>query len=298
MGWDPNPCGVLELHVSTSAHPNGHTWVAPGRRVLESAIHGFMCLFLGAAVVSLWLEGSLPCKECQENGVFPQWKLFLVQLLQGEAALGLSSAWHYPDFRIIHIYLLWAPGLTDPRARIAGWSWNSVLPMDPTVPGTSIPCQGRQRQPQVPAVPGGTWLSVSPVPACPTGIIPRAQQLWENLPWKVLTTPGVSGAHRTSPSWAGAAFQPLLGGTRAGMGMGEHPGPHHCLVPGFSWECSLAQAQQGKSPSWKIPEPCRAPCAQISWHRAAQNPKQDISDPKHSRRSLWMLVEVLAEQFR
>lgn len=76
---------------SVSPRPNGLTWQEKSWNLPSI---GFIYPFLGFAVVSLCLEGSLPCKKSQKKGVFPQWNPFLVQLMQREASLGLSSVWH------------------------------------------------------------------------------------------------------------------------------------------------------------------------------------------------------------
>lgn len=52
-----------------SCAPRPHGWHLAGE-VLQSAMHGFIYPFFVVAVVSLWLEGSLPCKKSQENEVF------------------------------------------------------------------------------------------------------------------------------------------------------------------------------------------------------------------------------------
>lgn len=125
------------------------------------------------------LEGFLPCKKCQEKAVFPQWKLFLVQLLQGKAALGLGSAWHrdYSDLSAVDSRLDKSTS-KDCRLELEfcfHWSlWHGscrTRDIHPTVPGTSIP-------------PESVPLSQRDHSQSPRA--PFHSHSGKNLPWKVL----------------------------------------------------------------------------------------------------------------
>lgn len=163
-------------------------------------------------------------------------------------------------------------------------------------------------QPQIPACARGDTAECPPVPACSRGIIPRAQQLhpialegFEPL-W--------SSQDITQVGWS--SFPAPLRKHQDWMGMGQHlllprASPFPCSRCYLGVQPGWAQAQHPKvlqreqipsgesqaGESQQLP-PCRAPSAQSSWHRQ----HRDISNPNHSRRSLWVLVEVLAEQFR
>lgn len=105
-----------------------------------------------------------------------------------------------------------------------------LLPLEPLawIPWCSghPSCQGRQRQPWILACARGDVAERVPLslPA-PEGSFPEPnssipQPGWESLPWKEpLQT--ISGACRASPRWAGAVFQPLLGGIGSELGLGS-----------------------------------------------------------------------------